>query len=405
MNPRAFGVALAAVSGLLFVALSSHPRLAPLVNAQTQSHAPLRVLLVGGGPNLSHNQAAIESNLHYVRRLLPADASVRTLFADGNPRTSDVLYQDAHGNERYRPSQFTSLDGPTKLSSLDAEFHRLSVSASAPLLLYFTGHGSPDEEGQYRNNQYDMWGGDTLTVQKLAGYLKTLPPQTPVTLVMVECFSGAFGNLLFDGDNYANPRLCGFFASVDSQPAAGCTSAVNEAEYHDFTSYFFAALSGQDRVHRRITGADYNSDGQVGMNEAFAYTLIHDHSIDTPVCTSDVFLRHYVPTKDPEIFRLPYSTVYGWASPAQQAVLRALSAQLHLSGEDRLARAYRTFRGLQDSDDEDIETRNATWIRFVRTAKSAALAHTLRAEATPAVQARFAALLQAEAGNPLWSGS
>jgi hypothetical protein len=32
---------------------------------------PLRALLVGGGPNPSHNQVAIESNIRYVYHLLP----------------------------------------------------------------------------------------------------------------------------------------------------------------------------------------------------------------------------------------------------------------------------------------------------------------------------------------------
>ena len=40
-----------------------------------------------------------------------------------------------------------------------------------------------------------------------------------------------------------------------------------------------------------MSGADYNHDGRVGMDEAFAYSLIHDTSIDVPVCTSDIYLR------------------------------------------------------------------------------------------------------------------
>ena len=76
--------------------------------------------------------------------------------------------------------------------------------------------------------------------------------------------------------------FAGFFATVKERVAAGCTSAVNEEDYHDFTSYFFAALTGRDRVGRRVTGADYNGDGRVGMDEAYCYTLIHDNSIDVP---------------------------------------------------------------------------------------------------------------------------
>src|SRR5262249_41817363 len=159
--------------------------------------------------------------------------------------------------------------------------------------------------------------------------------------------SGAFGNLIFEGGDpkgaLAEREIAGFFATIKERVAAGCTSAVNEEDYHDFTSYFFAALTGRDRLGRRVTGADYNEDGRVGMDEAYCYTLCHDESIDIPVCTSDVFLRRYVPTKGAEQFQTPYSSVLAWATPAQRAALEALSAKLHRTGENRLAKAYETM--------------------------------------------------------------
>ena len=161
---------------------------------------------------------------------------------------------------------------------------------------------------------------------------------------MVQCFSGAFGNLIFeDGDPKGAPvrrDVAGFFATIKERVAAGCTSAINEEDYHDFTSYFFAALTGRDRLGRRVSRADYNEDGRIGMDEAYCYTLSHDESIDIPVCTSDVFLRRFVPAKDVEVFQTPYSNVLGWASPAQRAALEGLSSKLHRSGENRLGRAY-----------------------------------------------------------------
>ena len=132
-------------------------------------------------------------------------------------------------------------------------------------------------------------------MRELAAHIATLPPEVPVTLVMVQCFAGAFGNLVFTGGDpkaaAVEREIAGFFAATREREAAGCTPEVNEAEYHDFTSYFFAALTGRDRVGRAVTGADYNQDGKVGMDEAYTYSLIHDVSIDVPVCTSDVYLR------------------------------------------------------------------------------------------------------------------
>jgi hypothetical protein len=76
------------------------------------------------------------------------------------------------------------------------------------------------------------------------------------------------------------------------------------------------------------------------MDEAFAYSLIHDASIDVPVCTSDVFLRWAEPAADEELFRTPFSTARAWATPAQGAALDELSRSLKLTGEARLGDAY-----------------------------------------------------------------
>lgn len=346
-------------------------------DSPTLSATP-RIVIVGGGPNPEHNQVAIESNVRYVRKLLPPGAVRTTLFADGDATRATVLYAEdpkplsdgervfgllTEGRDgdnaftmHYRkPNLGGALDGASRRTDLTRVFTQLQQEASGtaanrPLFLYFTGHGSPDE-GSRENNVYDLWGKDErLSVRDLATQIARLPSSVPVTLVMVQCFSGAFGNLLFEGGDpkgkLIDRDIAGFFATIKERVAAGCTPEVNEAEYHDFTSYFFAALTGQDRVGRRVTGADYNGDGRVGMDEAYCYALANDESIDIPVCTSDVFLRRFAPLKDAEIFQTRYTEARSWATPAQRAVLDALSARLKLSSEDRLSVAYnREFRG------------------------------------------------------------
>ncbi len=381
---------------------------APQLRAKPPAPAPLRALIVGGGPERSYNQVAIESNVRYVRHLLPVGTRVRTLFADGSPRSRAVLYSDAQGHDRYRPTVLQHVDGASRLASFEQTFQGLSTAGGGPMLLYFTGHGSPGAVS-YDNNEYDLWGNGGLSVKRLAADLRTLPTRTPVTIVMVQCFSGAFGNLLFEGGDPQGPpinlNLCGFFASAPDREAAGCTSEVNEADYHDFTSYFFAALSGTSRLGTPVAGADYDHDGQVGMNEAFAYALIHDVSIDTPVCTSDVFLRRYVTgATDGALFQAGFADVQQWAQPAQRAALDALSQQLNLEGPRRLIVAYAQFRlRIQHKDTEAQEEQTARVVRFVRLAKSVILAHRLQQNGAPALQARYAALLAAEAGSPLRS--
>jgi hypothetical protein len=350
---------------------------------------PLRILIVGGGPNPEHNQVAIESNVRYVGKLLPPGTLRTTLFADGDLQRATVLYEQAPRNPtpgaqvldlllkgheddhasdlRFRkPDLGGALDGASRRADVDRAFAQLAAEATGmnpprPLLLYFTGHGSPNAGHDLENNVYDLWGkNEQLSVRDLAQNIARLPVSVPVTVVMVQCFSGAFGNLIFEGGDpkgkVVDRDIAGFFATVKERVAAGCTPAVNEAEYRDFTSYFFAALTGRDRVGRPVTGADYNRDGRVGMDEAYCYALANDDSIDVPVCTSDVFLRRFVPLTDAQVFRARFSQIQSWAAPAQRAALDSLSEWLHLHGEDRLNVAYdREFKDGDAHPEQDAQ--------------------------------------------------
>ena len=368
---------------------------------------PYRSLIVGGGPDLKHNQVAIESNVRYVSRLLPTGSRPRVLFTDGDSESKNVLCEDADKTTYYRVPAIPKIDGPSDLAHVQSEISSISSDASAnpgePVLLYFTGHGSPDRFSEYTNNNYDLWNGKHLSVTALASSLKTFPKSTPITLVMVECFSGAFGNVLFkNGDaqgELADLNICGFFASVALREAAGCTSEVNEANYRDFTSYFFAALSGIDRLGKSVTGADYNHDGKVGMNEAFAYSLIHDDSIDTPVCTSDVFLRRFVTDqKDDQVMATPFHLVRSWATPSQLAAIDFLSKAVGMTDDDAVSSAYAKFASMPS---DSMELSDVRLLRFVRVCKSVILAHKLQTTGSETLKARFAALVKLESGNPL----
>ncbi|MBW3622092.1 MAG: hypothetical protein KY468_01625 [Armatimonadetes bacterium] len=354
---------LAALMGL-FVAPARHESAAP---------PSLRALIVGGGPRPDSNEAGIESNVRYVSRLLPSGARQTILFADGNPNRATVqyeasarpanavkpnaplgeraftlLFEEEGGVLKYRPPKLPRIDGPSQRPSLLAAFDRLKTEMSGaprPLLLYFTGHGGP-ATGSDWNTSYHLWGSRRpFSVRELVAEVKKLPEEVPVTLVMVQCFSGGFGNVLFEGGDpqgqVVNRDFAGFFASTPDRMSAGCTPTLDESEYKDFTSYFFAALSGKDRVGRTVTGMDYNRDGRVGMDEAFAYTVLTDDSIDVPTSTSEVFLRRFVKAKDGEVMKTPYADLVKWANPAQLAALEGLSGKLKLSGEGRLDTAYR----------------------------------------------------------------
>src|SRR5579862_1642303 len=319
---------------------------------EPRSASDLRVLVVGGGPDPRDNQVAIESNVRYFDRLLDPGVGRRILFANGDATDKTVQYEDDSGTTRYRAPQLRQMDGPSRLASVQKEFDGLTRQVEGDpgsrVLLYFTGHGSSNVESEYTNNRFDLWGDDELSVKRLAAYLDELPRKTPVTVVMVQCFSGAFGNLIFqDGDpteDLSDRPICGFFAAIAPRMAAGCTPSIDEADYQDFTGYFFGALTGVDRLGHRISGADYNHDGRVTMDEAYAYALIHDDSIDTPTCSSDTFLRRFVKATEEKTFATRWSMVRSWATQAQGAALDALSKDLELSGEDRPKVAYDKFQ-------------------------------------------------------------
>ena len=347
---------------------------APMTQAEKPAGSPLiRAVIVGGGPTLEYNQAAIESNVRYVGKLLPADAERTTLFADGSPAQATVQVEDTpplfSAGERlldlafydpdtrdaadlhYRkPNVGAKLDGPATPDALTELFSTLArEDASAPqpkpLLLYFTGHGSPGNR-RYENNVYNMWGDKKFSERQLAQQIARLPENVPVTLIMVQCHSGGFANLIFEGgwpDGKPIARdFAGFFASEADRAAAGCTAEVDEADYRDFTSYFFAALTGRDRLGGQVAGADYDGDGRVGMNEAFCYTLANDRSIDTPVCSSDIFLRRFAPLSERALAAVPFRSVRAWATAAQRYALDALAKSLHRDrGENRLTAANR----------------------------------------------------------------
>ena len=130
---------------------------------------------------------------------------------------------------------------------------------------------------------------------------------------------------------------------------------------------------------------------------AFAYTLIHDNSIDTPVCTSDVFLRRFVPDEGFSFVETSWADLTAWATPAQRTALNALSADLHEQGESRLQSTYALFKDFK-VDAEDLPSVHV--LRLMRLAKSVVLAHRLLTSEAPAdqpIKLRYQQLTAAEA--------
>ncbi|MBS1703104.1 MAG: hypothetical protein JST12_15670 [Armatimonadetes bacterium] len=373
----------------------------------------LQTLVIGGGPEPQYNQVAIESNVRYMGKIVHPNDPFRVLFADGTLTAKTVQFRGEKpvGETKigpftvpgsviqYREPHIPRQDGAAILENVRKEIVALGRDPKAPAFIYFTGHGSiaPD----LKVSEFDLWSQQRFAVPDLVDSIRDYASDKPVTILMVQCHSSDFANVIYQDANpglgLAKNRVCGFFASISARPAAGCTPALQEEYYKDFSSYFLAALTGRDRVDRKVEGADFDHNGLVGMNEAFCWSLINDDSIDTPVCTSDVLLKTTAQMPDSDVFRTRYADVLKWANPAQKAALEGLSSRLELDGENRLSVAYEKYARITEQEERPLPVLG---YRFVCLARSVVLGEAMRKSGDKALRARFETLVKDEAQNP-----
>jgi hypothetical protein len=255
----------------------------------------------------------------------------------------------------YRRVELENLAGPSNLQTLRRWFDTTGhfLRPADGVIFYFTGHGGADEDRRAdppRNTTLSMWDSPACTVRQFESELDKLDPDVQVTLVMVQCHAGGFANVIYnDADpskGFSRHNRCGFFATSATRLAAGCTPEIDEEDYEDFSTYFFAALSGRTRTGKPVQKPDYDNDGTTSLTDAFAYVLLVSNTIDIPRTTSDQLLRdksRYRAAGDTDLRLLPrdasYEKVLELATPAQRACLEGISHELDLSGDDRLGQA------------------------------------------------------------------
>ncbi len=222
----------------------------------------------------------------------------------------------------------------------------------------------------FANNIMHLWKSTDMSVTEWTEKLDELSPDVPVVAVMVQCYSGGFGNFIFKKGNPANglaehPR-CGFFSTVPDRVAAGCTPNINEADYREYSSYFFEALCGESRTGQSVTSPDYDQDGRTSFLEAHAYTVLTARTIDIPVRTTDIFLRHASKTKGQDGLLTPNSPVdelLKHATVVEKSVIEGLSREFLLTGTDRaddVEKAIRQKRDEKARTDSEVRRRRTT---------------------------------------------
>src|SRR4051812_44711545 len=286
-------------------------------------------LTIGGGGSPRNNQLSLERNVLFFRRTLAdcglAGAPHEVYFACGNdPKTRDLQYEDPKAQppranlllarifdrdedslyDRYRPHEIPDVTGPATRKALANWFATTGarLADGDRLFIYFTGHGGPGGRQTPRNTTMDLWLDGGMNVRELVALLDRLSPKVSVVLVMVQCHSGGFGDVIFKGADVgpvlAEPTRVGFFATWPDRLAAGCTPDTREENYQDYSTSFFAALSGHARTGEAIAKPDYDGDGRTSLAEAHAYVLLHSDTVDIPMTTSDVLLRQFSKTRD-----------------------------------------------------------------------------------------------------------
>lgn len=299
-------------------------------------------LVFGGGGAPDYNEIALEKNVLYFQRTLnalgynPSTASI--FFANGNNGEATVRYLDDKGRQQFKVPQIPNLNGAATLTNLQSWMQQTArQTPGKPIFFYFTGHGVPNRQN-INNNALVLWNEQPLTVRQFSQMLDQLPSQTSVVTMMSQCFSGSFANFIYQDGNPNRPLAlqtrCGFFATVKTRPSVGCTPAVNEADYRDYSSSFFAGLSGRSRTGQVVDSADYNKDGKVSYAEAHAFAKVDEQTTDLPISTYEAWLQSGASKKDIEaILDQPIANIRQTARPEQKYVVDRLSKIFDLNAQ------------------------------------------------------------------------
>ena len=318
----------------------------------------------GGGYSATGNQISLEKNIFYLDSIIEENSpqSVYKLFADGGEGERSLQYRiegeypddfqklviscigsTKRINDHYRPHQVLDTVGPLKRTEIDKYFSEKAakVSKDDRIILYYTGHGGKGDKKTPWNTGLYLWHDGVYRMKDFAAKVQNLP--APAVCVMVQCYSGGFQNIIFkEGDpkkGIADNPPCGFFSTVYNRVAAGCTPNINEADYQEYSTWFWAGIHGYSRLGEPIEKPDYDGDGKVSFDEAHNFTLMNLDSIDIPTKTSEQILRNFTPKTSKPLSISKTSTVAEFikhADPGQKKVIAFLSEKTGFKQTDSL---------------------------------------------------------------------
>ena len=257
------------------------------------------VLVNGGGSRRSNFQSHLLHLRELYELLLASDVPpdhITIFSADGTDPRLDVAVRDRSVDAAWqldgtrlsakldpRTTYVNSgVDGAVLKPATKAEIGPWFEAAAErlrpgdTLLLYVTDHGAKNTVDPW-NNRITLWGKDeNLSVEELREFLGPLDPGVRVVLLMSQCFSGAFANLMEPGteSTEAAAGVCGYFATTEQRPAYGCYPQNYDKQNVGYSFHFIDALRGEPN-----------------FSSAQREVLFTDRTPDVPLKTSDVYLE------------------------------------------------------------------------------------------------------------------
>ena len=260
----------------------------------------MHALLINGGDRPTSNYLShlhhLEDMVHLLRARGVAPEHIHVFSADGEDPSADLTTRDSP------PADFWLLEGtslgnrlrpqarlintqwagvtlhPARQAALREWFEaaRRRIVPGDQLLIFVTDHGTGDRDDA-DNSAISLWG-EKLTVWELKALLARLPAGVQVVMVMSQCYSGAFANVISDaGPSESSGNVCGFFSTTGQQRAYGCYPEGRDRDQIGYAFHFIEALG-----HRATTA------------EAHAAVLANDDTPDVPLRTSDAYLSRLV---------------------------------------------------------------------------------------------------------------
>lgn len=292
--------------------------LATLITVSLQTAIASEAILVGGGYDVHSSQGQIELNVKWVQGILDNQGiPTTTFFTDANETGPDVHYQTTQGQvtqayeplarvfgdwilqkRRYREHNIANVIGSTRRDELvPALREAVNDTANTDLLFVYNGHGSQSQSTPDLVT-LNLWDNTTLTANELHSIVK--PRNAPFRYVFTQCYSGGFHRLAYEnptqGLEVSKTPRCGFTAESAYRLAEGCSASIETDDYRDYTTYFFAALSGNERDGAIVSrNPDTNDDGVTTFREAHFFTLEEAYSTDLSRSSSEDYLTQWQP--------------------------------------------------------------------------------------------------------------